>query len=179
MSSFPISLLCCEFQHYSGWVRLCLTFSLSVLIWMAFGMSLAVFSLVREVTSFSRIVIWIEREKDLLCVLLSVYTVRLCDTLILPRAWAYLYCSANKCTRMTCYLIESVTLTSFKRLLDCARVNVYTVGVPFTTYGRFPAEDVTVETEPVLWQIESALEQDVLLQSTGVVWIKKRENQVS
>lgn len=34
-----------------------LTFSLSVLIWMAFGMSLAVFSLVIEVTSFSRIVI--------------------------------------------------------------------------------------------------------------------------
>lgn len=33
------------------------TFSLSVLIWMAFGMSLAVFSFVIEVTSFSRIVI--------------------------------------------------------------------------------------------------------------------------
>lgn len=35
------------------------TFSLSVLIWMAFGMSLAVFSFVIEVTSFSRIVICI------------------------------------------------------------------------------------------------------------------------
>lgn len=33
------------------------TFSLSVLIWMALGMSLAVFSLVIEVTSFSRMVI--------------------------------------------------------------------------------------------------------------------------
>lgn len=41
------------------------TFSLSVLIWMAFGMSLAVFSLVMEVTSFSRMVIYKEKAKDL------------------------------------------------------------------------------------------------------------------
>lgn len=45
------------------------TFSLSVLIWMAFGMSLAVFSFVIEVTSFSRIVICMRGgfEEEWLC----------------------------------------------------------------------------------------------------------------
>lgn len=37
------------------------------------------------------------------------------------------------------------------------------------TYSGFPAEDVAVETEPVLRQIKATLEEDVLLQSAGVV----------
>lgn len=40
----------------------------------------------------------------------------------------------------------------------------------FVTYSGFPAEDVTVETEPVLRQVKTPLEQDVFLQSTRVVW---------
>lgn len=42
------------------------TFSLSVLIWMALGISLAVFSLVIEVTSFSRMVILKDRVQLIL-----------------------------------------------------------------------------------------------------------------
>lgn len=42
------------------------TFSLSVLIWMALGMSFAVFSLVIEVTSFSRMVILKDRVQFVL-----------------------------------------------------------------------------------------------------------------
>lgn len=37
------------------------------------------------------------------------------------------------------------------------------------TNSGLPAEDVAVETEPVLRQVEATLEEDVLLQSTGVV----------
>lgn len=37
------------------------------------------------------------------------------------------------------------------------------------TNSGFPAEDVAVETEPVLRQIEATLKENVLLQSTGVV----------
>lgn len=38
------------------------------------------------------------------------------------------------------------------------------------TYSGLPAEDVAVEAEPVLGQVQAALQQDVLLQSAGVVW---------
>lgn len=38
------------------------------------------------------------------------------------------------------------------------------------THSGFPAEDVTVETEPVLGQIQAALQQDVFLQGAGIVW---------
>lgn len=43
------------------------------------------------------------------------------------------------------------------------------------TYSGFPAEDVTVETEPILWEIKATLKKYVLLQSTRVVWGKKQE----
>lgn len=36
-------------------------------------------------------------------------------------------------------------------------------------YQRFPAKDVAIETDPVLREVESSLEEDVPLQSTGVV----------
>lgn len=44
------------------------------------------------------------------------------------------------------------------------------------THSGFPAEDVTVETEPVLGQIQAALEQDVFLQGAGVVWAGGNQN---
>lgn len=37
-------------------------------------------------------------------------------------------------------------------------------------YQRFPAEDVAIETDPVLGEVESSLQEDVPLESTGVVW---------
>lgn len=36
-------------------------------------------------------------------------------------------------------------------------------------YQRFPAEDVAIETDPVLREVESSLQEDVPLKSTGVV----------
>lgn len=42
------------------------------------------------------------------------------------------------------------------------------------TYQRFPAEDVAIETDPVLREVESSLQQDVPLESTGVVWRRRR-----
>lgn len=44
-----------------------------------------------------------------------------------------------------------------------------------TAYSGFPAEDVAVETEPILRQIEAALKQYVLLQGAGVVCGEKQE----
>lgn len=48
----------------------------------------------------------------------------------------------------------------------CAHVCVHVS----ETYSGFPAEDVAVEAEPALRQVQTPLEQDVLLQSAGVVW---------
>ena len=36
-------------------------------------------------------------------------------------------------------------------------------------YQSFPAEDVAVEADPVLGEIEAALEEDLALQGTGVI----------
>ena len=83
---------------------------------MAFGMSLAVFSLVIEVTSFSRIVICIEKKRDVLCVCVCVCVcTSVCYTLISQRARAYLYWSANKCFKWPSYLIAGVTLTGLQQ----------------------------------------------------------------
>lgn len=37
------------------------------------------------------------------------------------------------------------------------------------SYQCFPAEDVAIETDPVLREVESSLQEDVPLESTGVV----------
>lgn len=132
---------------------------------MAFGMSLAVFSFVIEVTSFSRIVIWKKKESDSPCVCFSVHY------LYLNKAWAYLYWSTN--IKMTSYQTAGVTLTKLQQVYvwQCACKCVHSVCM---AYSGFPAEDITVETEPILWQIKTALKQNVLLQSAGIVWGNKQ-----
>lgn len=37
-------------------------------------------------------------------------------------------------------------------------------------HQSFPSEDVAVETNPVLWEVEASLQEDVSLQGTRVVW---------
>ncbi len=49
------------------------------------------------------------------------------------------------------------------RLVAAAKVNV------FSNYRSLPSEDITIEAEPVLGQVETALEQNVPLQGTRVV----------
>lgn len=44
-------------------------------------------------------------------------------------------------------------------------------------YQCFPAEDVTIKTDPVLREVESSLQQDVPLKSTRVVWNTKMSQQ--
>lgn len=41
--------------------------------------------------------------------------------------------------------------------------------IPVLAYCCLPAEDVAVETDPVLGKIEAALEEDLTLQGTGVI----------
>lgn len=42
-------------------------------------------------------------------------------------------------------------------------------------YQCFPAEDVAIKTDPVLREVESSLQEDVPLKSTGVVWNRKEK----
>lgn len=80
---------------------------------MAFGMSLAVFSLVIEVTSFSRIVICIGEEKDLLCVCFSVYFCAQYSYLNKGLSLSILICKQVHLKRNS-YLAAGVTLTRLR-----------------------------------------------------------------
>ena len=46
-------------------------------------------------------------------------------------------------------------------------------------YQGFPSEDVAVEADPVLREVETALQEDISLQCTGVVWWRSKVNKMN
>lgn len=135
---------------------LCQTFSLSVLIWMALGMSFAVFSLVIEVTSFSRMVILKDRERLILYKPLIFNNTF--DISMLPYA-ATLHFRRTvtfnihwvKCVTYNNWYSWQVKTLSVTCILSTSIVYiignyVYRAG---KAYSSFPAEYITVETKPI------------------------------